>query len=135
MLLRKLEDRSTGRRVSGGGGGGASGGNDGDVGSAFPLASSSSPPPTPTSPRPPPPSRLASSLAASADLAPRLRVVATYDGHVGCVNAVSFAGERAERLVTGEGGGAWIFFLIFFSSLRRCNRRGREKDKKVSRLS
>lgn len=124
MLLRKLEDRSTGRRVSGGGGGGASGGNDGDVGSAFPLASSSSPPPTPTSPRPPPPSRLASSLAASADLAPRLRVVATYDGHVGCVNAVSFAGERAERLVTGEGGGGVDFLSHFFFEFEEVQSEG-----------
>ena len=62
------------------------------------------PPTSPLSlplPLPLPPSVLANSLAASADLAPRLRVVATCDGHEGCVNAISFAGERGERLVTG----------------------------------
>ena len=97
MLLRNLQDRATGRRAScGGGDSGGVGTDEGGVDQGLP--SSSSPP---TSPLTSPSRNLANSLAASADLAPRLRVVATCDGHEGCVNAVSFAGERGERLVTG----------------------------------
>ena len=112
MFLRDLQDRATGRRrvrVGGGGGESASddGANDGvdlpkspSQTTTTPASPLSSPLPTTTTTTTP--ARLASSLAASADLAPRLRVVATCDGHEGCVNAVSFAGQQAERLVTGK---------------------------------
>lgn len=96
MLLRNLQERATGRRVSGGGGGVPSGTDDG-FGNDDAMPASPTTPASPGLPRP----AFSRSLAAAADLAPRLRVVATCDGHDGCVNAVSFAGERGERLVTG----------------------------------
>mgnify|MGYP002628543274 FL=1 len=85
---------------------------------------------SPTTTPPPSPLPLLSpsfsnSLAASADLAPRLRVVSTCDGHEGCVNSVSFAGERGERLVTGTRR---VLFFLSLSVRGRAKERERERD-------
>ena len=129
MLLRNLQDRATGRRVSAGEGvsSAANEGTDATSPTTTTMTTTTTSPTTPAR----------RSLAASADLAPRLRVVATCDGHDGCVNAVSFAGERAERLVTGEsgegkrgGGGGGRCFSREVVEVEGGRRKKREKKKK-----
>ena len=129
MLLRNLQDRATGRRVSAGEGvsSAANEGTDATSPTTTTMTTTTTSPTTPAR----------RSLAASAALAPRLRVVATCDGHDGCVNAVSFAGERAERLVTGEsgegkrgGGGGGRCFSREVVEVEGGRRKKREKKKK-----
>ena len=121
MLLRKLQDRATGRRVSEGVG--VPRANEGiDGGPQMSSSPTTTPPPSPLPLLSP---SFSNSLAASADLAPRLRVVSTCDGHEGCVNSVSFAGERGERLVTGTRR---VLFFLSLSVRGRAKERERERD-------
>jgi hypothetical protein len=121
MLLRKLQDRATGRRVSEGVG--VPRANEGiDGGPQMSSSPTTTPPPSPLPLLSP---SFSNSLAASADLAPRLRVVSTCDGHEGCVNSVSFAGERGERLVTGTRR---VLFFLSLSVRGRAKERERERE-------